>query len=499
MSRPLAALAATLALGASLALAAPASAHGGHDRDRSQTRVATAVDAPVQSSKIALLAENPGTVGISGCFMKTAPLFVTSGSESVRVWDVSKPASPEQVGVLPSAVFENEAMNCGERQTTSGTKRFVLIGVDIVQTAPGDIQHTNVGGNELIVVDVTDPTNPFIRSRTPGLTSTHTVACVQETNCRTAYSAGDSREGVFSIFNLRNLDKPREVDSNSTKEGRQPFKSPTAAHKWNFDAAGIGTHTGFDGASMWRTTNPRRPRLITTTGAAGAGLSAKYPEWNNFILHNSFRPNAKAFKPNATPSLRNGNILLITEEDYEQTDCAKAGSLQTWWVKRLDGSPSAIKPLDKVELADLGNFPLPQGAFCSAHWFDYRPGGLVAAGFYGGGTQIVDVRDPRNIKTYAHSVLGASQVWDAMWVPVYKSGKQTGARTNVLYSIDLIRGLDVYAVDVPGDGRGAVPPRSAGSTPSLAQRAVGGVVPVGLVGGVMALALAVRRRRRITA
>lgn len=49
---------------------------------------------------------------------------------------------------------------------------------------------------------------------------------------------------------------------------------------------------------------------------------------------------------------------------------------------------NAIKPLDKVEISDLGTFPLPVGAFCSSHWFDYRPGGLVATGFYGGGTQI---------------------------------------------------------------------------------------------------------------
>ena len=88
-------------------------------------------------------------------------------------------------------------------------------------------------------------------------------------------------------------------------------------------------------------------------------------------------------------------MLLVTEEDYEQTDCTQAGSFQTWWVKRLDGTRNAIVPLDKVELSDLGNFPLPLGAFCSAHWFDWNSSGIVAAGFYGGGTQFLDVRNPR--------------------------------------------------------------------------------------------------------
>ena len=108
-------------------------------------------------------------------------------------------------------------------------------------------------------------------------------------------------------------------------------------------------------------------------------------------------------------------------------------------------------PLDKVELSDLGTYPLPQGAFCSAHWFSYHPSGIVAAGFYGGGTQLVDVRNPRDLKSYGHATWGASEVWDAYWVPVYdRTGAQTGKSTNLVYSVDLVRGLDVYSVALPG-------------------------------------------------
>ena len=141
----------------------------------------------------------------------------------------------------------------------------------------------------------------------------------------------------------------------------------------------------------------------------------------------------------------------MTEEDYEQPDCAKAGSFQTWWVKRLDGTRNAIVPLDKVELADLGTFPIPVGAFCSAHWFDFHPSGIVAAGFYGGGTQFLDVRNPKDIKSYGHATWGASEVWDSYWMPVYsKAGVMTAKKTNLAYSVDLVRGIDVYRVDLPG-------------------------------------------------
>lgn len=485
---------------ATLALAGSASADAGEEaRDRIAQKAGSgsASAGLIMSENIQQVGENPSQVAISGCFMHTAPIFVTSGVDSVRVYDISDPLSPTLTGVLPQALFENEAMTCGERKTADGIRRFVLIGVDLVSAAPTAPEHTNVGGGQLHVVDVTDPTAPTITASAPGLTSTHTVACVDGAQCRYAYSAGDSGSGTFSVFDLRDLDAPAEVDSDKAADGVQAFASPTAGHKWNFDAAGVGTHTGFDGSSMWSTAKPAKPRLLSTTGVAGQGEDPKFEGYNDFIHHNSFRPHAQRFEPGAKPSLRNGNILLVTEEDYEQTDCALAGSFQTWWVKKLDGKPGSIVPLDKVELADLGNFPLPQGAFCSSHWFDYRDGGLVAVGFYGGGTQILDVTNPRDIQPYAHAIWGASEVWDAMWVPVYKDGKQTAKRTNIVYSIDLLRGLDVYTVDVAGHGGTSVRLTSDAAVP---QRLGASGAPLALVGGAALLVLGLGRvRRRVLA
>ncbi len=486
-----------------MALASPAAAHG--DRERLQ-EVRTALLAegpgtPLLSGNVQHLGNHPGTAGISGCFMKTRPLFVTSGLESIQVWDVRDGTNPARVGVLPNAVFENEAMNCGERRTTNGTRRFALVGVDLHQASTDDPDHLNPGdGQELVVVDVTTPSAPTIVGRGPATTSTHTVACVDEFDCRYAYTAGS--DGRFTVFDLRNLQRPREVDSNPRAKGVQPFRSPTAAHKWNFDSAGVGTHTGYGGSSMWDTSHPRRPRLITTTGRAGRGADPRFEGYNDFIHHNSFRPNARNFKPRSTPSFAHGNVLLVTEEDYVQTDCTKAGSFQAWHVRRLDGSPSAIVPLDKVELADLqaeqeNNLPLPQGAFCSAHWFDYHQSGIVAIGFYGGGTQFIDVRNPKKLRSHGHAFWGASEVWDAMWLPVYDArGRQTNRKSNVVYSIDLVRGLDVYSVDVPGDGRGSDPAPEVSPARSVIDRAAAAAVPMGLLGGAIALTVSLRRRSR---
>ena len=511
---PLLKLVATLALGLTLTLSigvvAPASAHGGGAQRNREVRTQLLADSsstPLLSGNVVHQGTFPSQLAISGCFMRTAPIFVTSGVDSVRVWDVSDAVHPEVVGVLPQALFENEAMNCGERRTPHGVRRFVLIGVDSVQAAPTQPQHVNAGGRELIVIEVTDPADPHIVGRAPeATTSTHTVTCVKFTDCRYAYSAGDRKTNAFSIFDLRRIGKPREVDSDPGKAGVQPFASPTAGHKWNFDSAGIGTHTGWNGASMWRTDHPRHPELITTTGKAGRGTDPDHEGWNDFILHNSFRPNGDAFKPHSSPSFAHGNVLLATEEDYEQTDCTQAGSFQTWKVQSLSGHDrSAIVPLDKVELSDLAaqngtSLPVPQYAFCSSHWFDYSSSGIVAVGFYGGGTQFIDARDPRHLKSFGYAFWGGSEVWDAMWVPVYdKSGHQTGRDSNVVYSIDLARGLDVYSVDVPGDGRGTTPTPGATDQQSLGDVAAGGAVPIGLVGGALALSLGLRRRTRRTA
>ncbi len=493
--RVLSGLSTALLLTGTLLTAAPAYAHGDGDRIAQQRELLSSdQNIPlIASDNVSLASSNPSSTGISGCFTKTKPLFVQSNLDSVRVYDVSEPTRPALTGTLPSLQFENEAMNCGERKTAQGVRRFALVGVDLHQVSPGDIQHANVGGGELVIVDVTDPANPRISGRAPGSTSTHTVACVVQTDCTYAYSAGDDSSGRFSIFDLRNLDRPVEVDSDPNTAGVQGFSSPTAGHKWNFDDAGYGTHTGWEGASMWDTRNQRAPRLVTTTGLAGKGEDPKYPGWNDFILHNSQRPNARSFRNGAAPSLANGNILLVTEEDYEQPDCSLAGSFQTWWIKRLDGTPGAIVPLDKVELADLGTYPIPVGAFCSSHWFDFHPSGIVAAGFYGGGTQFIDVRNPKDLKSYGHATWGASEVWDSYWMPVYsKAGVMTSKKTNLAYSVDLARGIDVYRVDLPGT--------TWDTNVAAIAPAGGGWVPTGALAGVLgALAVAVLLRRRTAA
>lgn len=143
--------------------------------------------------------------------------------------------------------------------------------------------------------------------------------------------------------------------------------------------------------------------------------------------------------------------------------------MPTWHVTRLDGTEGSTVPLDKVELADLGSFPAPSYAFCSSRWFDYHQAGVW-------------------------------EVWDSYWVPVYnQSGVATGRRTNLAYSVDLVRGLDVYAVDLPGGVELTSEVSLASTDPFAALSWPEDALPITLVGSAILVFLVLRRRAAVRA
>lgn len=411
----------------------------------------------------------PDTAMISAEFATTGNFLYASSLDSLNVYSYEMvdgaPTGWTLEGFVPIVNFENESMTYGERRNDAGevTDRFVIMADDLV-TAHPDGAHT--GGQNIVIIDVTDPANPFVRSEGEIPTSTHTVQCVDRLRCDYAYSVGG--EGVFSIIDLRDLDDPRPV------AGKEEVPSPAAGpngtfttgagHDWWFDEAGIGWHTGSGGIAAFDATDPLNPVLLNQ-----GNESAITPPLNNFILHNAKRPYASAFDDTREanePNLGKGNIALVTEEDYfnegDEVDCSQAGLFQSWYVPNLDGSDVPADAADaepgtgSIRNLDSINPPLeqgiPAGAFCSAHWFDYHETGIVAEGFYQGGLHLIDVREPSNLQAYGYAYAGASEVWDAYWIPERDGdGIQTGAHTNFVITADAVRGMDVFEVDLPDE------------------------------------------------
>lgn len=121
-----------------------------------------------------------------------------------------------------------------------------------------------------------------------------------------------------------------------------------------------------------------------------------------------------------------------------------------------DGEQDAgtITPVDQwnSEILDTG-IDTPAGAFCSAHYFDYHQDGYVAQGWYQQGLRILDVNDAEDIQQVGYWITGVQETWGAYWVPEYDDGDQTGDKTNLVYTNDPTRGMEILEVDLP-DERG---------------------------------------------
>lgn len=423
----------------------------------------------ITSDNVELLTTIPDVGAISTAFSSDTPHMYVNTLNGITIYDISNPAMPKEVGRLVMPHFENEGMTLGERD---GVK-FLLVGYDLYSARTDDASKSNAGGYEFSVVDVTDPTKPRLRGSTPSKTSVHTISCVAE-GCPVAYTSG-AYEKTFEIFDLADLDNPKLV-----KEVKTPIAgSGGSAHQWTYDDAGYLWAAGWGGTAAFDVTDPLNPFAVSSTDANGT----KAP-YNDFIQHNTYRPNATAFTqeidpatgaalPSGTPetaSIENGNVLLITEEDYDNPDCqgaagrdAPEGGFSTWYVPSMDAAEYAarnpkyvpnkgtITPLDtwNTELV-TGGVPTPVGALCSAHYFTYHQDGFIAQAWYQQGIRFLDLRNPRDIKQVGYFFVGAMEAWNAYYVPARDAeGKVTGEATNIVYTNDAARGIDVLRVTFP--------------------------------------------------
>ena len=423
----------------------------------------------VASESVEVVGSIPNTTAISAAFASDAPIMYQHTLNGLVTYDISDPTLPKPLATLPLPNFQNEAMSLGERlgERPDGTK-FLIVGFDIYGVTPQDQKAAL--DYELVVIDVTDPAAPRLRGRLKTESSAHTVSCVTQ-SCEVAYTSG-AYEPFFNPIDLTDLDNPKQVS--------KVFSLAGEGHDWDPDDAGVQWHVGTQGAVAYDVTDPLKPVALNSTDTSGvASKDYAGKPYNNFILHNSIRPGGTTFQPDVAPSLDAGNVLLVTEEDYVNTTgptrgtgrCGEyEGAFSTWYIPYLDAQRYAeqnpaganlasadrkaygkgsIAPMDlwQTELLASGT-GTPAGAFCSAHYFDYNQNGIVAQGWYQQGTRFLDVRDPANIKQVGYFFTGALETWGAYWVPEYDAnGVQTGKKTDLVYTNDAIRGIDILRFD----------------------------------------------------
>jgi hypothetical protein len=367
------------------------------------------------SSNVHLLAHIPGNA--AGMNFKDHYAFVT-GWTGVQVLDIARPESPQLVAELPLAHFENEDVDlCGN----------TLIVVN-------DREAKDLG-SVLYSVNIANPLTPFVQAVLPlGLTgngrgSGH-IANFVKSDCTQAWIDGGDH---VEVVDLTDPAAPKSLGKfESAASMSDAFK---VSHDTELDSAGTVWNVGGGGAAAYKiTSDPLAPRLLGTTGAAGANPSP----YNDFILHNS---------------QHRGTTLLVTEEDYIDTDetppggCRGQGKFETWDASHL--STNGITPQDTWQTELNGMFTsgavdskAPVTVNCSSHWFDARSG-VAAVGWYEQGVRFLDYRTPTDIKQVGYYIPANGSTWAAYWSPTDRTGQ-------IVYTADAYRGIDVLKIDGGG-------------------------------------------------
>jgi hypothetical protein len=290
-------------------------------------------------------------------------------------------------------------------------------------------------GSIMYVLTLANPTSPAVIAILPlGLTgngrgSGH-IANFVKPDCSQAWVDGGN---LVEVVDLTVPSSPRSLGKfESAASLSDAFK---VSHDTELDSTGTVWNVGGGGAAAYRlTANPLAPQLLGTTGTAGRNPSP----YNDFILHNS---------------LRRGKTLLITEEDYIDTDevppggCRGQGKFETWDVSRLN--KGAITPLGTWETELNGMFTggavdskAPVTVNCSSHWFDAKDG-VAAVGWYEQGVRFLDYRTPTDITQVGYYIPANGSTWAAYWSPTDPNGE-------IVYTADAYRGVDVLKINGGG-------------------------------------------------
>ena len=367
------------------------------------------------STNVHVIGHVPGSA--AGMNFKDHYAFV-SGWGGLTVLDIAKADTPVPAGFLALPHFENEDVDlCGNT--------LVVVNDRVARDL----------GAVMYVINIASPTAPSISAVLPlGLTGSGRgaghIANFVRADCSQAWVDGGDHVEVVDLSDPaapRSLGKFESAASNS-----DAFR---VTHDTELDTTGTAWSVGGGGAAGYRVTDdPLAPQLLGTTGAAGANPSP----YNDFILHNS---------------QRRGKTLLVTEEDYIDTDevppggCRGQGKFETWDLSGLKNG--AITPVDTWETELNGMFTsgavdskAPVTVNCSSHWFDAKDG-VAAVGWYEQGVRFLDYRTPSQITQVGYYIPANGSTWAAYWSPTDPNGE-------IVYTADAYRGVDVVKIDNGG-------------------------------------------------
>ena len=457
----------------------------------------------------------PGGVQIPGGAYSLAFIgknVFASSVTGIYSFDVSDPANPKFLGVLPMYIYENEHM-------TSDPKRNLIFISRDPRGFTGPVSTTSPVNTYFPygAIQVIDVSNPMLMTQVSmkATPAGHTATCIND--CHYLWIGGPRVPAIqtpgvggtippgadptwagrpiwaVDVTDPANLvDCPHWIDT-ANNDGVTDY-----SHSVDVDANGVAWVSGSGHLRGFWTSgqhyNPVSGHTETATGCdpipyAGGGTNEGQIVIGA-VIHNSGHPLDVAVDGRA------GDVVDATEENVV-SDCKTSGRFLTYDIGSSYQGQGFINTanthfrLRKLDAWWPENKPGSTGC-ASAHWFTERdPDHLVAIAFYDQGTRILDASDPFHIKQLAwFHPIGASVVggtWAAYWQP-----------GNLVYTADADRGIDVLRYTdgvtnprevghLASSGSGGTPGTSTGMPAS--QLAVGFLLAAALV----AAAAAVRR------
>jgi hypothetical protein len=372
------------------------------------------------SSNIDLVANIP-FAGAIGAKLVGDHMYVTGGA-GLTIYDVSK-GLPIPTGALALPHFENEQVDGNGDVLVISADFFVL----------GNY------ANMVALIDTTNKNAPILASLSP-TGDGHTGTCVQD--CKYLWLSGGD------VWDISDPAAP-------VRKGRQPGGY---VHNWNIDSAGYAWGDGsrvldLNGYGPHNLTSP------TNTGASG------YFGW-----HNSIRPYADEVTASQfiDTQVDRGEVVFGAGEDlYDffgvEGNCAGQDRVTATHFRKLPDGGYKLNQLDTWDVAlngtELDHKPTA-ATFCSSHWLDVH-NDILAVGWYEQGTRILDVSDPRNMRQIGYFLPVETQAWGAYFKEIPGDGLY-------IYSIDLIRGIDVLKFSGSSSDAEVKAPRLNPTNPAFA-------------------------------
>jgi len=389
---------------------------------------------------------------------KERVVMLITGRFGLKTYDMANPENPVlldelgndqlvlqydlDLGRTPSAsrtYWQNEDMDVDQN------RKLAFLSRDPRAFGGSTNSNTDVAG--VYIVNAKDPANLSLITFKQ-LPTGHTTSCVND--CEFLWTGGPAssqsqRDDLgwaggrpIIVTDIRDPANPISYPSRPVDLFRQDGVT-AYAHDVDVDATGVAWVSGLGGMrGYWTDGMHRDPRdgvlkratPLDPVPYAGGGFPddavnevAAPGGW----MHNGLRPAGADIKhgPDLGQGYKPGELVMGTEEWFNSTTCDGEGQFTIASLKgSYDGQGWRSTPQDKFRLKKVGTWSPKdkEGTIqlnsCSAHYFDLQ-NGLIAYGWYGQGTRILDISNPENPIQVAYFRPDGGNVWASYWYGDY--------------------------------------------------------------------------------